>query len=38
LRIQIAGVDMAKYIRFAMITPEIGILANGHRYPLDNAD
>ena len=35
LRIQITGVDMTSYIRFAMITPEIGISVNGHRYPVD---
>jgi hypothetical protein len=35
LRIQIAGVDTASYIRFAMITPEIGISADGHRYPVE---
>jgi hypothetical protein len=35
LRIQIAGVDTASYIRFAMITPEIEISADGHRYPVD---
>lgn len=32
LRMQIAGVDMAGYVRFAMITPEILVSANGHRH------
>jgi hypothetical protein len=35
LLIQIAGVDMASYIRFAMITPEIGMSTNGQRYTAD---
>ncbi|MFD6567942.1 hypothetical protein [Micromonospora profundi] len=31
MRIQIAGVDMAQYARFAMIAPEVYETANGHR-------
>jgi hypothetical protein len=35
LRIQIAGVDMSAYVRFAMITPEVGIMVGGDRYAVD---
>jgi len=35
LRIQIAGVDMAGYLRFAMIAPVVHRSANGSREPLD---
>ncbi len=35
LRIQITGVDMAGYVRFAMFTPEIVVSANGNRKAID---
>jgi len=35
LRIQITGVDMMGYVRFAMIVPEIVVSANGNRDAVD---
>jgi hypothetical protein len=35
LRLQIAGIDMAGYARFAMITPHISVSANGQRDAID---
>lgn len=32
VRIQISGIDMAQYARFAMIAPEINTMANGDQY------
>jgi hypothetical protein len=31
LRIQITGIDMTGYVRFAMLAPKISVSANGHR-------
>lgn len=35
LRLQVAGIDVAGYARFAMITPHISVSANGHRDAID---
>lgn len=35
LRLQIAGIDMAGYARFAMVTPHISVSANGQRHAID---
>lgn len=36
-RLQIAGIDMAGYARFAMIAPDISESMNGHLEPIDTA-
>lgn len=37
LRLQVAGVDMAGYVRFAMITPAVSWAMNGESYVTDGA-
>jgi hypothetical protein len=36
IRIQLAGIDMAGYVRFSMFAPRVSRSANGARTPIDN--